>query len=234
MIRINLLPHRREATQDGSQRWIFALVGVLFVQVVVIFFIHHAKTNELADQMRINQELDTQIGKIRAQVADHNRVKGELATFIKREAAISKLQKGRTGPTSVLLELGHVMTRGRGPTVDREKLAQLQKDNPLAAPNPSWDPRRLWLLSLKEANRIVTIEGLARNGEDVSELARRLSLSNFFIEVKLLPASKMKDPETKAEFLKFQLQAKVMYLWLLQNRPRKVVWQSCPPQPKSA
>jgi len=55
----------------------------------------------------------------------------------------------------------------------------------------------------------VKIDGLARDGDDVSELARRLSLSVYFADVKLLPASKTTD--SGLEVIKFQLQAKARY-----------------------
>ena len=67
-------------------------------------------------------------------------------------------------------------------------LAQLRRDNPTAVYNPGWDPRAaLAHRRYKETDRVVRIEGLARDGDDVSELARRLNLSIYFADVKLLP-----------------------------------------------
>src|SRR5262249_7778174 len=97
------------------------------------------------------------------------------------------------------------------PTVDSDVLAQLRRDNPTAAYNPGWDPKRLWLTSFQENDRVVRIDGLARDGDDVSELARRLSLSMYFADVKLMPATKTIDSETKLEVIGFQLQAKTRY-----------------------
>ena len=55
------------------------------------------------------------------------------------------------------------------------------------------------------------MEGIARDGEDVCELARRLKLSSYFYDVKLLPAKKEHDSETKLELVTFQLEAQVRY-----------------------
>ena len=55
------------------------------------------------------------------------------------------------------------------------------------------------------------ITGFARDGEDVSEFLRRMSLSDYFNDVQLLPAQKALDPETKLELVKFQLSAKARY-----------------------
>lgn len=212
MIRVNLLPHKRASAKEGeqSQAWVFVLMGVLAIEAIVLFFFHQTKTNELSRQREANKQITEQIEEIKKTVANHNNVKSQLGVFRQREEAITKLQTSRSGPTAVLLEVARVLTQGRGPTIDPDRLAQLRKDNPLAVPNASWDSRRMWLMEYKESDRVVTMQGLARDGEDVSELARRLALSNYFTDVKLLPASRVKG-EKGLEMLKFQLQAKVRY-----------------------
>jgi hypothetical protein len=55
----------------------------------------------------------------------------------------------------------------------------------------------------------VKFGGLARDGEDVSELERRLKLSDYFGEVKLLPGAKIM--EQGQELFRFELSAKVRY-----------------------
>ena len=66
--------------------------------------------------------------------------------------------------TAVMIELAQIVTTGKGPSADPDKLAKLRKDNPLAVYNPAWDARRLWLTSYLEGQRTVRIEGLARDG----------------------------------------------------------------------
>jgi type IV pilus assembly protein PilN len=100
---------------------------------------------------------------------------------------------------------------GRGPTTDRDKLEQLKRDNPQEVYNSNWDARRLWLTSYLESDRTVKLQGLARDGEDVSELERRLKLSDYFSDVKLLPGQKIIDGTSHQELFKFELSAKVKY-----------------------
>ncbi|MFO0659022.1 MAG: PilN domain-containing protein [Polyangiaceae bacterium] len=214
MIRVNLLTQRRvEATSEGSQTWLVILFAAMLAEGIVCVLLWQSKDAALTRQKQTNGELQRNIAKITETVKNHEEVKKQLAVFKQREDAINKLQRARSGPTSVLLELAHVLTQGRGPTVDAAVLAQLNRDNPLAVPNPSWDARRLWLVGFKEGDRVVMIEGLARDGEDVSELARRLSLSTYFSDVKLLPASREAQGSgaAKVEMVKFQLQAKAKY-----------------------
>ena len=112
----------------------------------------------------------------------------------------------------MLLELARVLTPGRGPDRRSRRLAQLRRDNPTRRLQPGWDAARLWLTNFVETERIVRIEGLARDGDDVSELARRLKLSVYFADVKLLPGQQDRSTrETKLDVIKFQLQAKVRY-----------------------
>jgi type IV pilus assembly protein PilN len=58
---------------------------------------------------------------------------------------------------------------------------------------------------------VMRLSGMARDGEDVSELARRMSLSAYFADVRLLPAKREKADSAGVEWLNFQLEARVRY-----------------------
>jgi len=213
LIRINLLPQKREVRRgpEVDQRWLLVVLGVVVAEIVVIFLVHQVKRDELTKQVRKNEEVSREIEQIKKTVANHAEVKAQLETLRAREEAITKLQQARSGPTAVMLEVSRVLTNGHGPTVDSDVLAQLRRDNPTAVYNPGWDPKRLWLTSFQENDRVVKIEGLSRDADDVSELARRLSLSTYFADVKLLPAIRKIDSESKLEVIGFQMQAKARY-----------------------
>jgi type IV pilus assembly protein PilN len=212
VIRINLMPQKRRAERsDGSQLWLAVVMVVMLAEVAALFVFHGFKNEELNDQRRKNAVLSQQIDQSKSAVANHQAVKAKLAQLRAREEAISKLQSARTGPTAILLELARLLTPGRGPSVDPDRLSQLRRDNPLAVFNPAWDARRLWLTTFKEEHRKLRLEGFAQDGEDVSELARRMNLSSYFADVQLLPANKVVDGTTKVEVVKFALEAKVKY-----------------------
>ncbi|HWZ89812.1 MAG TPA: PilN domain-containing protein [Polyangiaceae bacterium] len=212
MIRINLIPQKRRAEQsEGSQLWLAVVMVLMLAQVAALFVFHGFKGEELKDQQRKNAELTSQIDQSRNAVANHEEVKAKLAQLRAREEAIGKLQSARTGPTAVLLELARLLTPGRGPSVDPDRLSRLRRDDPLAVFNPSWDARRLWLVKFVEDHRKLRLEGYAQDGEDVSELARRMNLSSYFADVRLLPAIRQLDTVTKLEVVSFALEAKVNY-----------------------
>ena len=215
MIRVNLLPQKKEGRRagggEGGQAWLFALVGVVVLEIVGLIVFHKGKQDELDALVRKNDQRQSSITDITKQIANHADIKNQLKDLRDREDAIAKLQSARSGPTAAMLELSRILTPGRGPTTDRDKMEQLKRDDPGAVPNPNWDPRRLWLKTYSDSARSVKLSGLARDGEDVSEFLRRLTLSNYFYDLKLLPASKEMDSVTKLELVRFELSAKVVY-----------------------
>ncbi len=214
MIRINLLPQKRRAEQRGeaSQLWLIVLLLLLVGEAAGLLVFHGMKNDDLKAQRQKNSELELQISNAKKAVSNHDQVKAELGQLRAREDAIAKLQSARSGPTAVMLELARILTSNRGPSVDPDRLSQIRRENPLAVYNPAWDTRRLWLTSFVEQQRKVRLEGIARDGEDVSELARRMNLSSYFHDVKLLPAKKQKlDEADGLEVVKFELEAQVRY-----------------------
>jgi type IV pilus assembly protein PilN len=216
MVRINLLPDKRQAARrkagaEPTQFWLLGVLGAFVGTIVLCLFIQKVKQDQLTVIVNENIRTQGQIDTIKRQIADHPTITARLKELRDREDAIQKLQTARTGPTATLLELARILTPGRGPTADRDKLEQLKRDNPAEVYNPNWDPRRLWLVSYDESDRVVKMGGLARDGEDVSEFERRLKFSDYFTNVKLLPGSKTTDPQTHQELFRFDLSAKVKY-----------------------
>jgi len=217
MVRVNLLPDKRQARGrpavggDASQIWLVGVLAAAVAAIVLCAVVQKLKNDELSDARAANQVIQGQIDSISKQLSDHPAITARLKELRDREDAIQKLQSARTGPTSTLLELARVLTAGRGPTTDRDKLEQLKRDNPTQVYNANWDPRRLWLTSYREGDRVVKMAGLARDGEDVSEFERRLKLSDFFTDVKLLPGAKITEPVSHQELFQFELSAKVKY-----------------------
>lgn len=220
MVRINLLPDKRVAGRRGivatgeakQQVWLLGVLGAVLATIVVCLFIQRMKQGDLSAILAENGVTQGQIDAIGKQIADHSQITDRLKDLRDREDAIQRLQAARSGPTATLLELSRLLTvGGPGPTTDRDKLEQLKRDNPTQVFNANWDPRRLWLTSYKENDRVVKMAGEARDGEDVSELERRLKLSDYFTDVKLLPGQKIVEPKTHQELFEFQLSAKVKY-----------------------
>jgi type IV pilus assembly protein PilN len=213
LIRVNLLPQagERRSSPESSQTWLLVVMLMVVVEIVGLFFFHQTKEDELEEITGDVTKIQSQITDITARVKDHDKIKAELDVLRQREDAISKLQSGRKGPTAVLLELGRVLTKGKGPTVDAAKLEELKQINPNMIYNPAWDPKRLWLTEYAETERSVRLEGVARDGGDVYELSQRLKLSTYFDDVTLLKGQQTPSTDNSLELVKFALQVKVNY-----------------------
>ncbi len=212
MIRVNLLPQkRRKPAANRADLWLAASLVLVVLEVVGCFVWYGSRQDELEQQQSKNRALQAQIDQTKNTSKNHEEVKKKLATLRDREEAIAKLQSARTGPTAMLLEVARLLTPGRGPSVDPNELTKLRRDNPGQDYNPNWDARRLWLVRFVEADRTVRLEGMARDGEDVSELARRMNLSTYFHDVQLLPAKRETDKTSGLPVVAFKLEAKVRY-----------------------
>jgi len=212
VIRVNLLPQkRRKQAAARGDMWLLASLVLVALEVVACFVWYGSKQDELAQQQSKNGALEAQIKQIKDVSKNHEDIKKKLAVLREREEAIAKLQSARTGPTAMLLEVARMLTPGRGPSVDPGELTKLRRENPGQDFNQNWDSRRLWLTRFVESDRTVRLEGMARDGEDVSELARRMNLSAYFREVQLLPAKRETDKTSGLPVVSFKLEAKVRY-----------------------
>ncbi len=217
MIRINLLPEAKKnvrvaAAPSGSGTlW----AGIYLVSVAVwgvgLGIVHYTYQGELEEQQRQNQTLQSSIDALRSRSARLEEVQAALDESRRLEEIVGELNKSRTGPIRVMMELGHMLSRGGGPTIDPEALERLRRDNPLAGFNASWDVRRLWIKEFRENDRNCRITGQGRTNEDVAEFLRRLSLSELFENVTLTRTEAQNDAETGLAFTGFELSCRVRY-----------------------
>ena len=215
MIRVNLLPRRREVKREGGRAWIGVLIAAALLEIVAIVVIHAGKKKELDEQLEANKAIEASIADKKTKVANHEAVKKQLAEYQAREDAIAKLQAGRTGPTAMMLELSRVLTPRKMPTMDADVLEKLRRENPGAVPSEKWDPHRLWLTSFKELDRNVTMTGVGKTNDDVAEFLRRVTISKYFTDVKLVKTVEKveKDNVTGSMFttIEFEMRTKVRY-----------------------
>jgi type IV pilus assembly protein PilN len=215
MIRVNLLPRRREAKREGGKAWIAILAVAVLAEVVGIVIVHAQKKGELDEQVQKNREVEAAIAEKKAKVANHEGIKKQLAEYQAREDAISKLQAGRVGPTAMMIELSRILSPRKLPTIDPDTLDKLRRENPLAIPNDKWDPHRLWISKFTELDRAVSINGLGKTNDDVAEFLRRMTLSRYFTDVTLVRTEERTEKDKVSNITYtltyFDLRAKVRY-----------------------
>jgi type IV pilus assembly protein PilN len=213
VIRVNLMPTKRArgGTAQGGNLWIIAFLGAMLFEGAALAVVHLQRTGALEQIQRRNADARGRIDLIKREVADHDAIKAELEDIHARDEVIAKLHASRTGPVYVMMELSKILSPGQMPTTDPDRLAQIQRNNPLQAPNLRWDSRRLWVTSFKEEDREVTITGAARGHDDVAEFLKRLLLSDYFTDEQLRKTESVEDHDTGLTNVTFEIRTRVRY-----------------------
>jgi len=219
MIRINLLPQARKTTAvraapsaaGASQAWPVVYFVAILLWLGMLGVVYFLALADLDEQEASNADLSRQIQTARGQGEGLETCRAELAKKHQLEQVVGELQRKRSGPTRVLMELSRILSVGGGPTIDAERLEALRRDNPLAGFNRGWDTRRLWLNSFVEDTHECTMHGFGKSNEDVAEFLRRLALSESFEDVTLTKTESEIDPATNLPLIQFELTCKVRY-----------------------
>ncbi|MFT3922367.1 MAG: PilN domain-containing protein [Myxococcales bacterium] len=214
MIRINLLPQakRKEAASTGTHVWGYVYFAAVFAWCIALAFVYFSLSSDLDQALAQNVDLEQQIQKVKGQSGNLQELQKQLDQSKKLEEVINGLLSARQGPSRMLLELSAILSPGRGPTVDQQKLDELRKTNPEAGFTPGWDTRRLWITGFQENGRSCQIKGAGRNNEDIAEFLRRLTLSRLFESVVLVRtgSGSAARGDTQAS-VAFELTCKVRY-----------------------
>src|SRR4029077_14855849 len=116
---------------------------VIFSATLVAIIIFHgtqvARLNQLREH---NQQLSRDIARLKAEIGDYELVKAQRDELIRQRDAIKRLQANRSGPVWMMRELSDILTKGKGPTFNKEQYEEAIKRDPNAAFNPNWEPKR--------------------------------------------------------------------------------------------
>jgi type IV pilus assembly protein PilN len=214
MIRINLLPQAKRATASaatGTQIWGYLYLASGVVWCIALAFVYFSLVSDRDQALAQNAEVERQVQRVKQQGGNLEELQKQLEKSRQMEQVVNDLLAARQGPTRMLLELAGILSQGRGPTVDPVKLEELRRTNPEAGFSPGWDTRRLWIKSFKEDQMQCTIQGEARNNEDIAEFLRRLSLSTAFDDVALIRTDLPAASSAATASVNFELKCKVRY-----------------------
>ena len=158
-----------------------------------------------------NTEYAARVAKLKAEIGDYDVIKAQFDELTRQKATIDRLKSGRTGPVGVLREMSDLISKGKGPRLNVAEYEMLLKKDPNAGYNPTWDPRRLWILKYEETNRRVKFSGGAKSFDDVAEFMKRLQLSVYFTDVQLLPIRAAVDLKYGVKHVVFDMTATANY-----------------------
>ena len=196
MIRINLLADAREKggvasnVSTRSWLWLYLVVCGLWLSMVSAFYV--SIESRLDDFHVANRELRTETQNVQKRVRGFEELKKQVERGRRMSGVIQEINKARSGPLRILMELSKVLSQPGGPTIDPRELEQLRHANPYATYDANWDVRRLWVERYVAVGGECTIVGKSRSNEDVSEFMRRLTLSELYTDVELRSTKQVK------------------------------------------
>lgn len=145
MILINLLPHREAARKRQKEAFFVSLGLAAMVGGLLAGLGYLWIDGQIAAQQARNSMLQSEIGRLDKQIKDIAGLQAEITALKARQQAVEDLQADRNLPVHLLNEL----------------VRQL--------------PEGVYLMSLRQDNKGIAIQGVAQSNERVSELLRNLA-----------------------------------------------------------
>ena len=144
MILINLLPHREAARKRRRDSFYVSLLASALAGLLISGLIYLFYEAQISTQQTRNAVLQSEVKRLENQIKDIASLQAEISALKARQQAVEDLQSDRNLPVHLLNEL----------------VKQI--------------PSGVYLLSLKQENQTVTLQGVAQSNERVSELLRNL------------------------------------------------------------
>lgn len=148
MILINLLPHREAARKRRRETFYATLGAAALLGGLIAGAAYVWYQSQISGQQSKNAFLQTEITKLEAEIKEISTLQSEITALKARQQAVENLQGDRNLPVHLLNEL----------------VRQL--------------PDGVYLASMKQEDRTVTLQGMAQSNERVSELLRNLGTNS--------------------------------------------------------
>jgi type IV pilus assembly protein PilN len=182
-MRINLLPHREQKRQARERQFVSLAITLAILGVAIVALVHVILTARIDNQISRNQLLKTKIAELDAQIKEIDRLRDQIQQVLARKQVVESLQSNRNEAVHLLDQL----------------VRQL--------------PEGVYLNSVKQTDKKVTIVGDAQSNARVSTLMRNIEGSPWLekpelVEVKLVsvPAQGRTGPQNLNQFtLNFQI-----------------------------
>jgi len=217
MIKVNLLPQRKARRSAGAdqatKQFALGCAAVVMAGAAVFFGVDMPKRNKLADFKKANSDLNGQIAEKQTKLQGYEELKKAEVQSKARADSIERLVRTKVVPAHVLHELGKVLTR-EGPTMT-EAMTLLTGTQPGSNPNKryqaDWDPQHVWMTSFVDKDGSFRLDGGAQSESDVTQLAKRLAASVYFLEVTPAGGERVNDRVTGASYFRYTITGKVAY-----------------------
>src|SRR5690349_24957688 len=182
-MRINLLPHREQKRLPRQRQFVTLVVSLAVLGAAIVALVHVILAARIDNQISRNALLKTEIAKLDEQIKEIDKLRDQIAQVLARKAVVETLQANRNEAVHLLDQL----------------VRQL--------------PEGIYLTSVKQLDKKVTIVGYAQSNARVSTLMRNIEGSPWLekpelVEIKLVsvPAQGRTGPQNLNQFtLNFQI-----------------------------
>jgi type IV pilus assembly protein PilN len=182
-MRINLLPHREQKRQARQRQFVSLTIALAILGVAIVALVHAVLAARIDNQNSRNTLLKTRIAELDSQIKEIDKLRDQIQQVLARKQVVETLQSNRNEAVHLLDQL----------------VRQL--------------PEGVYLQSVKQTDKKVTIVGYAQSNARVSTLMRNIEGSPWLekpelVEVKLVsvPAQGRTGPQNLNQFtLNFQI-----------------------------
>jgi type IV pilus assembly protein PilN len=182
-MRINLLPHREQKRQARQRQFVSLTIALAILGVAIVALVHAVLAARIDNQNSRNALLRTKIAELDAQNKEIDKLRDQIQQVLARKQVVETLQANRNEAVHLLDQL----------------VRQL--------------PEGIYLRSVKQTDKKVTIVGYAQSNARVSTLMRNIEGSPWLekpelVEIKLvsIPVQGRTEPQRLNEFtLNFQI-----------------------------
>ena len=218
MIKINLLPQKRPkkrvAAEGATQPLLFGIAALVLAGVAVAMLVDRPHRARLAELDEANQQLQNEIQSKNKQLVGYAELKKAADEADERYRSIQRLLAAKVVPAHVLHELGEILSANKYPTMT-EDMAKRTGNGPESDPNKrfqaDWDASHVWLSAFSDTGGDFKLEGGAQSESDVTQLAKRLAASAYFLDVTPAGGERVADATTGTNYYRFTITGKVVY-----------------------
>lgn len=184
MILINLLPHREAARKRRKEAFQATMFASFLLGLLIAGAIYWWFQMMIEDQQERNKFLQGEIKVLEGQIKEIASIEEEIAALRARQKAVEDLQSDRNLPVHLLNEL----------------VKQL--------------PDGVYITSLKQADQVITMQGMAQSNERVSEMLRNLASNTPWFSkpelVEIVAANVALTPRDQRRVASFNLRFRLM------------------------
>ena len=171
-MRINLLPHREQKRQARQRQFVSLVITLAMLGVAIVALVHVVLNARIDNQNSRNTLLKTKIAELDAQIKEIDKLRDQIQQVLARKQVVETLQSNRNEAVHLLDQL----------------VRQL--------------PEGVYLQSVKQTDKKVTIVGFAQSNARVSTLMRNIEGSPWLekpelVEVKLVNVPGPRGTETQ-------------------------------------